>query len=101
MDYFQWQHLNKKSGKKEGKRDDILSGEGAGVVCAEVWGRLMAGWRSGAEGCREAGGGTQGLRQTGRQAANGVAGRRQQLLGELEFVVKEQPCFAIKKPRSD
>lgn len=102
MDYFQWQDLNKKSGgKKEGKRDDILSGEGAGEVCTEVWGRLMAWWRSGAGGCREAGTGTQGLRRAGSEPAVGVAARGQQLLGEPEFVVKEQPRFAIKEPRSD
>lgn len=51
MDYFQWQDLNKKSGKKERKRDDILSGEGAGEV-GEINGGveersrgLQGGWR--------------------------------------------------------
>lgn len=69
-------------------------------MCEGV-GRLMVAWRSRAEGCRVGREGTQDLRRPGREPADGVAGRRQQLLGELEFVVKAQPCFAIKKPRSD
>lgn len=98
MDYFQWQDLNKESGKEEGKTDDILSAEWAAEVCAKVWGEINGGVE---ELSRVLQGGWRRNTRSGREPADGVAGRRQQLLRELELVVKEQPCFAIKEPRSD
>lgn len=75
-------------GEGEGGKQSCKAGGGEGEE-GKIW--------EGQAGSEVQGGGAGWRCRSCREEVQGrVMGRRQQLLEELQFVVKEQPCVAIK-----